>query len=235
MAYCMAMPGHDPFRKYSSWWWFAEGTYLQNSSHWPRSKSLNKQHIGCWRMPQAVFYSIIKCGWCWFTGNAARIFNSALSSGLRCSVKCIDRTVLSFPHLSIVFPVLVGDCSESYRSYWLSRKCIDLKTEVIEGSIVNCDGWFTISLFPFPWLFSFLPAVQFNIINMEHGVDLSQRYSRIDVRIHVLESLSKHSLDQVGSPYVSSKKAVSSKPSWEELFPSKCIKPKSQNHLHKCK
>ena len=142
---------------------------------------------------------------------------------------------MSSPYLSIVFPALVGDCSESYRSYWLSRKCIDLKTEVIEGSIVNCDGCLTISLFPFPWLFSFLPAVQFNIINMEHGVDLSQRYSRIDVRIHVLESLSKHSLDQVGSPYVSSKKAVSSNPSWEQLFSSKCIKPKSQNHPHKCK
>ena len=147
----------------------------------------------------------------------------------------IDRAVLSFPYLSIVFPALVGDCSESYRSYWLSRKCIDLKTEVIEGSIVNCDGCLTISLFPFPWLFSFLPAVQFNIINMEHGVDLSQRYSQIDVRILVLESLSKHSLDQVGSPYVSSKKAISSNPSWEQLFSSKCIKPKSQNHPHKCK
>ena len=81
---------------------------------------------------------------------SAGICNSALSSGLSCSVKCIDRAVLSFPYLSIVFPALVGDCSESYRSYWLSRKCIDLKTEVIEGSIVNCDGCLTISLFPFP-------------------------------------------------------------------------------------
>ena len=166
---------------------------------------------------------------------SAMICNSGLSSGLWCSLKCIDRAVLSFPYLSIVFPALVGDCSESYRSYWLSRKCIDLKTEVIEGSIVNCDGCLTISLFPFPWLFSFLPAVQFNIINMEHDVDSSQRYSQIDVRIHVLESLSKHSLDQVGSPYVSPKKDAPSDPSWEQIFQSKFSKPKSQNHLHKCK
>ena len=57
MAYCMAMPGHDPFRKYSSWWWFAEGTYLQKGPHWPRSKSLNKQHSGRWWMSQAVLFN----------------------------------------------------------------------------------------------------------------------------------------------------------------------------------
>ena len=49
-------------------------------------------------------------------------------------------------------------------------------------------------------------------------MDLSQRYSPIDVRIHVLESLNKQSLDQVGSPYVSPKKDAPSDPSWEQIF-----------------